>query len=91
MIIEFLLSLLVLCLTSSLCILTSGGLIRELLEPALLPAILGILAVMIFLSGYGKSFLRIFYPPKRIKNTELSELKKIDGARGSAFRALIFI
>ncbi len=91
MIIEFLLSLLVLCLTSSLCILTSGGLIRELLEPALLPAILGILAVMIFLSGYGKSFIKIFCPPKKIKNTELSELKKIDGALGFAFRALIFI
>ena len=91
MIIEFLLSLLVLCLTSSLCILTSGGLIRELLEPALLPAILGILAVMIFLSGYGKSFIKIFCSPNKIKNTELSELKKIDGALGFAFRALIFI
>ena len=91
MIVEFILSLLVLCLTSSLCILTSGGLIRELFEPALLLSIPGILAVMIFLSGYGKSFLRIFYPPKRMKNTELSELKKIDGALGFAFRALIFI
>ena len=39
MIIELVLSLLVLCLTSSLCILTSGGLIRELLEPALPPAV----------------------------------------------------
>ena len=91
MIIEFLLSLLVLCLTSSLCILTSGGIIRELLEPVLLPAILGILAVMIFLSEYGKSFIKIFCPPKKIKNTELSELKKIDGALGFAFRALVFI
>ena len=91
MIIEFLLSLLVLCLTSSLCILTSGGIIRELLEPVLLPAILGILAVMIFLSGYGKSFIKIFCPPKKIKNTELSELKKIDSALGFAFRALVFI
>lgn len=91
MIIEFILSLLVLCLTSSLCILTSGGLIRELIEPALLPAILGILAVMIFLSGYGKCFAKIFCPLKKIKNTELSELKKIDGALGFAFRSLIFI
>ena len=91
MIIEFLLSLLVLCLTSSLCILTSGGLIKEIIEPILLPAILGILAVMIFLSGYGKSFLRIFYPPKKMKNTELQELKKIDSALGFAIRALIFI
>lgn len=91
MIIEFLLSLLVLCLTSCLCILTSGGLIRELFEPALLIAVPGILAVMIFLSGYGKSFIKIFYTPKKIKNTELSELKKIDSALGFALRALIFI
>ena len=59
MIIEFLLSFLVLCITATICSFTSGGLIWELVDYALLPGLLLILALMIFLSGYGKAFIRI--------------------------------
>ena len=72
MIIEFLLSFLVLGLTAAMCSLTSGGFVWEFLEPVLLPGIIVILALMIFLSGYGKSFLKIFSSSKRIKETDCS-------------------
>ena len=91
MIIEFLLSFLVLCITASVCSLTSGGLIWELVDYALLPGILLILALMIFLSGYGKPFLRIFQSSKKIKNTTLAELKRTEASLDYAFKALGFI
>ena len=91
MIIELLLSFLILCITATMCSLTSGGLIWELVDYALLPGILLILALMIFLSGYGKSFIRIFQLSKKIKNTSLAELKKTDASLDYAFKALGFI
>ena len=91
MIIEFLLSFLLLCITASVCSLTSGGLIWELVDYALLPGILLILALMIFLSGYGKSFVKIFQSAKKIKSTSLAELKKIEALLDYAFKALGFI
>ena len=80
MIIEFLLSFLVLCITASVCSLTSGGLIWELVDYALLPGIVLILAMMIFLSGYGKSFVRIFQTANKFNNTSLAELKKTEAS-----------
>lgn len=91
MIIEFLLSLLVLCITSVMCSLTSGGLVVELIEPVLLPGILVILGMMIFLSGYGKSFVGLFSSSKKIKEMELSELKKMEKSLDFSFKALFFI
>ena len=91
MIIELLLSFLILCITATMCSITSGGLIWELVDYALLPGILLILTLMIFLSGYGKSFLRIFQSSKKIKNTSLAELKKTDASLDYAFKALGFI
>ena len=91
MIIELLLSFLILCITATMCSITSGGLIWELVDYALLPGILLILALMIFLSGYGKPFLRIFQSSKKIKNTTLAELKKTEASLDYAFKALGFI
>ena len=91
MIIEFLLSFGVLCLTATMCSLTSGGFIWEIIEPALLPGVLLILAMMIFLSGYGKSFIKIFSSAKTLKKTELLELKTIEASLSFSFKALVFI
>lgn len=91
MIIEFLLSFLLLCITASVCSLTSGGLIWELVDYALLPGILLILALMIVLSGYGKSFVKVFQSAKKIKSTSLAELKKTEASLDYAFKALGFI
>lgn len=74
MIIEILLSFGVLCLTATMCSLTSGGFVWEVIEPALLSGVLLILAMLIFLSGYGKSFIKIFSSTKTINKTELPEL-----------------
>lgn len=91
MIIEFLLSLLVLCFTATICSLSSGGYVWEFLEPVLLPGIIVILVLMISLSGYGKSFLKIFSSPKKIKETDLSDLKKIETVLNYSFKALALI
>ena len=91
MIIELFLSLAVLCSTTVMCIRTSGGFPRFILEPGLLPGILAILALMIFLGGYGKAFLKIFSSPKKIKETDLSGLKKTETALSYAFKALALI
>ena len=91
MIIEFLLSFLLLCITASVCSLTSGGRVVELIEPVLLPGILVILGMMIFLYGYGKSFVGLFSSSKKIKEMELSELKKMEKSLDFSFKALVFI
>ena len=91
MIIEFILSLLVLSFTATICSLSSGGCVWEFLEPVLLPGIIVILVLMISLSGYGKSFLKIFSSPKKIKETDLSDLKKIETVLNYSFKALALI
>lgn len=91
MIIEFLLSILVLCITATMCSLTSGGLIWELVDYALLTGIIIILSLMIFLSGYGKDFIRIFQSSKKIKDVDLTKLKKTEVSLDFTFKALGFI
>lgn len=91
MIIEFILSFLVLCTTATVCSLSSGGYVVEFLEPVLLPGIIAILVLMIFISGYGKSFLKIFTTSKKINETDLSGLKKIETALNYSFKALALI
>lgn len=91
MIIEFILSFLVLCTTATVCSLSSGGYVVEFLEPVLLPGIVAILVLMISISGYGKSFLKIFTTSKKINETDLSGLKKIETALNYSFKALALI
>ena len=91
MIIEFLLSFLVLGLTAVICSLSSGGYIWEFLDPVLLPGIIVILALMLFLSGYGKAFLKIFSTSKKSRETALPGLKKMETALNYAFKALALI
>lgn len=91
MIIEFLLSLLTLCVTSTLCSLTSGGIIWEIIEFPLLPGIPVILAIMIYLSGNGKLLLNIFKSKKKLAAIELPELKRIESAVSFSLKALIYI
>lgn len=91
MIIEFLLSLLIVCVTSVSCIITSGGLFWELIEPALFIGIPAILTVMIFISGNGRAFLKVFAGAKKIKSAGLKELKQTESAVSFAFKTLIYI
>ena len=81
MIFEFLISIVVLCLNTFLCTVVCGSTIRELFyfsENLLLFLLLVILTAFIFLSGYSKTFLKIFYTHKKIKTLQLSQLKKIE-------------
>ncbi len=88
MIIELFLSLMVLCFTATICSLFSGGFVWEFIEPVLLPGVVAILALMIVISGYGKSFLKIFSSSKKIKETDLSGLKKTETALSYVFKCL---
>lgn len=91
MIIEILLSLITLCITAVLCSFTSGGFARELIQPALLAGVPLILAVMIFISGNGKAFIKLFAGKKKLKAASLSELKEMERAACFAGKALVFI
>lgn len=91
MIIEFLVSLITLSAALTLCSMTSGGFIFEVLEYPLIFGVPAILAIMIYLSGNGKSFLKIFAGTRKIKTADLTELKQMENAVSYAFKNLIYI
>ena len=101
MIIEFLLSCLVLLISSIFGTLISGGVLSDalLLYPSdaiLLGLHIVILGVFIFISGYGNVFVKIFLPRKKFSKLELSTLKKIEksivyAAKVAAYEAIFFV
>lgn len=91
MIIEFLLSLILAGATATVCSLTSGGIIWQLVATSFFPGLILILGIMIFLSGYGKAFLKLFAGPKKIQNMELKELKDVELSVSYALKSLLYI
>ena len=76
MIIQFLLSFVVVTAVDVFCILLSGGTIQGLVNGFELPGIIIILALVLFLSGYGKSFCIIF--PGKLFDEETAKKLKTD-------------
>lgn len=91
MIIEFLISLILVGSTATVCSMTSGGIIWQIVATSFLPGLILILGIMIFLSGYGKAFLKIFTQAKKIQNMELKELKDVELSVSYAFKTLLYI
>lgn len=91
MILEFVLSLITIFGTTELCLFISGGWWTIINEWTLVLGVIAIFSVMMFLSGYGKSFLKIFYSRKKIENVGLSELKKMEKSIDYACKILIYI
>ncbi len=100
MIIEFLLSCLVLLISSIFATLVSGGVVFDTLfylsDFILFGLLLVILGVFIFISGYGKSFIKIFTSKKSFNKLELRTLKDIEksivyASKVAAYEAIFFV
>lgn len=78
MIINFLLSLIPICVATVLSIKTSGGTITGLFNLISFTGVILLFVVALFISGYGKTFCRIFSTRKNYQSMELQELKNTD-------------
>ena len=91
MIIQFLLSFLVITVVDVLCMILSGGSVWGLINGFELPGIIIILALVLFLSGYGKAFCVIFCSREKLKKLSLEELRRSEKSLDFAIRALLYI
>lgn len=91
MIIQFLLSFVVVTAVDIFCIRLSGGTIQGLVNGFELPGIIIILALVLFLSGYGKSFCVIFSSRSKLKKLSLDQLRQSEKSLDFAIRALLYI
>ena len=73
MIIQFLLSVLVTFGVDVFCMYCSGGYIEGFINGFEFPGLVLILAGLLFISGYGKDFCRIFSSPGKAKKLLSSE------------------
>lgn len=78
MIINLLLSLVPICISTVLATLTGGGTLFGILDYISFIGVLLLFSVAIFISGYGKTFCGIFSTRKKFKTLDLQELQKTD-------------
>lgn len=100
MIIEFLLTCLVLLISSIFETLVCGGVVFDTLfylsDLILFAILLVILGVFIFIFGYGKPFIKIFTSKKSFNTLELKTLKDIEksivyASKVAAYEAIFFV
>ena len=91
MIIQFLLSFVVITGVDIFCMFLSGGAINGLVNGFELPGIIIILALVLFLSGYGKPFCVIFCSRSKLKKLSLDQLRRSEKSLDFAIRALLYI
>lgn len=90
MIIIFLLSLIPICISTILATLTGGGTLFGILDYISFIGVLLLFSVAIFISGYGKTFCRIFSTKKKFQSFDLQELQKTDLALEFAGKILFY-
>ncbi len=90
MIINFLLSLIPICAATVVSIINGGGTITEILDLISFAGILLLFVAALFISGYGKTFFRIFQSKKKFQTLNLQELKKTDLALKYASKILFY-
>lgn len=78
MIINLLLSLVPICISTVLATLTGGGTLYGVLDCISFIGVLLLFSVAIFISGYGKTFCRIFSSRKKFQALDLQELQRTD-------------
>jgi len=88
MIINLLLSFIPICISTVLATLTGGGILSEILDYISFIGVFLLFSVAIFISGYGKTFCRIFSTRKKFKALNLQELQKTDLALGFGSKIL---
>lgn len=90
MIINLLLSLVPICISTVLATLTGGGTLYGVLDSISFIGVLLLFSVAIFISGYGKTFCRIFSTRKKFKTLDLQELQKTDLALEFGSKTLFY-
>lgn len=91
MILSFILSVIFAFGLDCACMILSGGTIGGLVNGYELPGIIVILAGLIFLSGSGKDFCRIFAKPSKLQTLELTQLRKTEKSLDFANKAVFYI
>ena len=90
MIINLLLSLIPICISTVLAIITNGGDMYGIWDYISFIGVLLIFSVAIFISGYGKTFCRIFSIKKKIQNFDFQELQKTEQALDFGSKILFY-
>ena len=91
MFIEYLLSFILAGATATICSYTSGGIMWNIVNTSFFPGLLLILAIMIFLAGHRKAFLRVLDGPKKFRNYGLKDLKDRELSLSFAFKSLLYV
>ena len=90
MIIEFILAFIPILLSSALATAVSGGSFGGVLDIYDFLAVLLFFVILIIITGYGKSFSRVFYSRKKFKNLDLKELKETDYSLSLSSKILLY-
>lgn len=90
MIIEFFLGLIPVLLSSALATAVSGGSFGGVLDIYDFLTVILTFAILIFLTGYGKAFLRIFSSKKKFAALELKELQETENSLAISSKILLY-
>ena len=90
MIIEFILAFIPILLSSALATAVSGGSFWGVLDIYDFLTVLLFFVILIIITGYGKSFSRVFYSRKKFKNLNLKELKETDYSLTLSTKILLY-
>ena len=90
MIIEFILSFIPILLSSALATAVSGGTFRGVLDGYDFLAVLLTFVILIFLTGYGNAFFKIFSSKKKFQSLNLQELQKTEYALELSSKILLY-
>ena len=90
MIIEFILAFIPILLSSALATAVSGGSFWGVLDIYDFLAVLLTFAILIFLTGYGKAFLRIFSSKRKFHALELKELQETEYSLELSSKILLY-
>ena len=90
MIIEFILAFIPILLSSALATAVSGGSFGGVLDIYDFLTVLLFFVILIIITGYGKSFSRVFYSRKKFKNLDLKELKETDYSLSLSSKILLY-
>lgn len=90
MIIEFILAFIPILLSSALATAISGGTFGGVLDIYDFLAVILTFAILIFLTGYGKAFLRIFSSKKKFQALDLQELQQTEYSLELSSKILLY-
>ncbi len=90
MIIEFILAFIPILLSSALATAVSGGSFWGVLDIYDFLTVLLFFAILIIVTGYGKSFSRVFYSRKKFEKLNLQDLKETDYSLTLSTKILLY-